>query len=112
VDGTSIERITDDEGGTVYNPSVSPDGRWIACDGFIPAGRYGGNGIIGLRADGTGVTRITTYTSEYQPDGGASWSPDGRQIVFSGYRGRLEAAGVYVVNRDGSGLRRLSSFRR
>jgi Tol biopolymer transport system component len=109
VDGTSIERITDDKDGTLYRPSVSPDGRWIACDGV--AIRYG-YGIIVMRADGTAMRRITRGSSEIENDAGASWSPDGRRIVFSGYRSRFKGAGVYVVNRDGSGLRRLSNFAR
>lgn len=107
VDGTSIDRITDDKDGTLYRPSVSPDGRWIACDG--QDGR-GGNGIIVMRPDGTRISRITTAPNEIQNDTGASWSPDGTQIVFSGYRGRFTGYGVYVVNRDLSGLRRLSNF--
>lgn len=105
-DGTNVEQITDDKDGTLYRPAVSPDGDWIACDGDS---RYG-SGIILMRADGTEITRITVAASEIRSDGGGSWSPDGRQIVFSGYRGRFKRAGVYVVNRDGSGLRRLSNF--
>jgi Tol biopolymer transport system component len=106
VNGTSSERITDDKDGTLYRPSVSPDGRWIACDGQD----RGGNGIFVMREDGTRIRRITTAPNEIQNDAGASWSPDGRRIVFSGYRGRFKGYGVYVVNRDTSGLRRLSNF--
>ena len=109
VDGMNVVRITDEKDGDLYRPSVSPGGRWIACDGWL---RRSGYGIILMRADGTGMTRITTGANELQNDAGASWSPDGRQIVFSGYRGRLEGAGIDVVNRDGSGLRRLSNFGR
>lgn len=105
-DGTSPRRITDDADGTLYRPSVSPDGRWIACDGF--ANRYG-YGIIVMRADGTGLRRITTGSNEIENDAGASWSPDGRRIAFSGYRG-FKGAGVYVVGRDGRALRRLSNI--
>ncbi len=36
-----------------------------------------------------------------------SWSPDGRQLVFTGFDGGL--SDLYVVNRDGSGLRRLTN---
>ncbi|MGH7607824.1 MAG: hypothetical protein ACREME_10845, partial [Gemmatimonadales bacterium] len=36
-----------------------------------------------------------------------SWSPDGQQLVFSGFDGGL--SDLYVVNRDGTGLRRLTS---
>jgi len=35
-----------------------------------------------------------------------SWSPDGRQLVFTGYDGGL--SDLFIVNRDGSGLRRLT----
>ena len=108
VDGASTSQITDDGDGTLYRPAVSPDGDWIACDGEI-SGRSGGV-IIVMRADGTGMRRITAGKDETHIDLRASWSPDGKQIVFSGYRGRLEGAGVYVVNPDGTGLRQLSNF--
>ena len=106
LDGRRIHRITDDRDGTLYRPSVSPDGRWIACDGWH---RRTGYGIIIMRSDGTGMRRITTAANEIENDASASWSPDGREIVFSGYRGRLKGSGIYVVKRDGSGLRRLSN---
>ena len=100
----------DDKDGTLYRPSVSPDGRWIACDGDM-ARRYG-YGIFVMRANGTGMRRITTGANEVENDAGASWAaPDGERIVFSGHRGRLKGAGD-VVNRDGSGLHRLSNFAR
>ena len=35
-----------------------------------------------------------------------SWSPDGQQLVFTGYEGGF--SDLFVVNRDGSGLRRLT----
>jgi Tol biopolymer transport system component len=107
VDGTRIQRITDDKDGTLYRPSVSPDGRWIACDGWH---RRTGYGIIVMRTDGTGMRRITTAANEIENDAAPSWSPDGRRIVFSGYRSRFRGAGVYVVKLDGRGLRRLSNF--
>lgn len=107
--GRKVTRITDDKDGTLYRPSVSPDGRWIACDGL--ASRFG-YGIIVIRADGTEMRRITTAANEIENDGGASWSPDGKQIAFSGSRGRFKGAGVYIVNRDGKELRRLSNFAR
>ena len=36
-----------------------------------------------------------------------SWSPDGKQLVFTGYDGGL--SDLFTVNRDGSDLRRLTS---
>jgi Tol biopolymer transport system component len=35
-----------------------------------------------------------------------AWSPDGKQLVFTGYDGGL--SDLFIVNRDGSGLRRLT----
>jgi Tol biopolymer transport system component len=109
-DGTHLKRLTDYKIDSLYRPAVSPDGRWLACDGSLP-GRHGGNGIIVMRADGTGARRITRSWNEIQNDSGPAWSPDGKRIVFAGYRPRFRYKGVYVVNRDGSGLRRLSNFR-
>ena len=64
-----------------------------------------------MRADGTGARMITRSWNEIQNDSGPAWSPDGKRIVFAGYRPRFRYKGVYVVNRDGSGLRRLSNLR-
>src|SRR5437016_6370868 len=38
-----------------------------------------------------------------------SWSPDGRQLVFTGYDGGL--SDLFIVNRDGTDLRRLTNDR-
>ncbi|HXF94792.1 MAG TPA: hypothetical protein VNI61_01700, partial [Gemmatimonadales bacterium] len=38
-----------------------------------------------------------------------SWSPDGQQLVFTGFDGGL--SDLYLINRDGSGLRRLTHDR-
>ena len=106
VDGTAIRRITSDADGTLYRPSVSPDGRWIACDGWH---RRIGYGIIVMRANGSGLKRITTAPNEIDNDASPSWSPDGRSIVFSGSRAPFRGFGIYVVKRDGTQLRRLSN---
>jgi Tol biopolymer transport system component len=36
-----------------------------------------------------------------------SWSPDGKQLVFTGFDGGL--SDLYIINRDGTGLRRLTT---
>jgi Tol biopolymer transport system component len=109
-DGSRRKRITRNRQDTLYRPAVSPDGRLIACDGYL-AGRFG-HGVIVMRVDGAAARRITTAASETENDSAPSWSPDGSRVLFSGYRGAYAVAGVYVVRRDGSGLRRLSNFRR
>ncbi len=39
----------------------------------------------------------------------ADWSPDGRQILFTRFSSASSRSSVYVVNADGTGLRRLAS---
>ena len=108
-DGTRVRRLPAKRFDTLYRPSVSPDGRWIACDGYLDRSGYG---IIVMRAGGTGMRRITTAANELENDSGAAWSPDSNRILFAGSRRGFKGAGVYVVNSDGSGLRRLSNFAR
>jgi WD40 repeat protein len=88
----------------------SPDASHFACQGSNDAnGKV--NGIYTIRAsDGGGLTRITNAGG--LQDTPIAYSPDGRQIVF----GRDDASGncappsaaIYVVNVDGSGLRRIT----
>jgi TolB protein len=60
-----------------------------------------------MNADGSG-RRVLTRDAELA---GLAWSPDGRKIAFVGSPPGLAAA-LYVMNVDGSGLRRLTHSRR
>jgi Tol biopolymer transport system component len=59
-----------------------------------------------VRANGTGLRRLVSATAaglEVGSTGGLGlpvWSPDGRKLAFHTRKGL-----VYVINRDGSGLR-------
>jgi len=80
-----------------HSPSWLPDGR-ILYSGCL------GNacGILVMRADGTQPRQVVGGAVETNPEA----SPDGRQVTFMSERdGNWE---VYVVNLDGSGLRRLT----
>ena len=61
--------------GDDVDPSWSPDGSRIAFKTF----RDGNGEIYLMRADGTGLTRLTNDPAD---DGTPVWSPDGQQIVF------------------------------
>jgi len=81
-------------------PAWSPDGRQIAFTSWIdgPFGPFGR--IFLINVDGTGLRQLTPDVdpNDYQFDGGASWSPDGRRIVFT--RSGL----LHVINVDGTGF--------
>ena len=116
--------------GFAANPTWSPDGGRIA----FMSNRDGTDDIFVVNADGSGLRNLTRThghdrtriwkgrehkrISWSSPD--QQWSPDGRKLVFRSERDRpseLERAvcrprcrrdEIYVMNADGSGLRRLT----
>jgi len=106
-DGTHQHRLTgnrDDD-----SPAWSPTGRRLVLS-------RGGSLFI-VNANGSGARRLTTPPppspsgSEFS-DGQPDWSPDGRWIAFVREE-QLERGGVidnlYVIRRDGSGERQLTT---
>lgn len=95
-------------GAVVAMASAQPSERRVPTAGMIAfhgAHGFRGLGIYVMRADGTGVRRLTRG----QDDDLATWSPDGRRIAF--VRQTISTgkarADIFVVNVDGRGLRRL-----
>lgn len=84
----------DDEIGDSY-PAWSPTGDVIAFE----RGQYRGGApatIYLVRGDGRG--ELVRLTQGHEPD----WSPDGQGLTFA------RNGDVYTINRDGTGLRRLT----
>ena len=88
----------------------SPDASRFACEGGNDDNPVV-NGVYTIRAsDGGGLTRIT--------DGGGmgdipiAYSPDGRQIAFgrTSFHNCNSRSAIYVVNVDGTGLRRVTPW--
>src|SRR5947207_1429886 len=101
-DGSRRERLTTDGAGYA-EPVVSPDGQSIAVSAPIGGGW---NGIYLL--DRFGKNRKTLVS--HAGSGAPAWSPDGTRLSFSGtLPGPYGDYGrIFVVNRDGTGLRQLS----
>ena len=93
-------------------PAWSPDGRWIV---FERDAGPGDNGVWVMRSDGSGVRRLTRnpYAGrECGCDTDPAFSPDGKRISFVRVRSESQGLGaLFVMNRGGSGLRRLTSWR-
>ena len=86
---------------------ISPDGRWVAFDG-APPGKPAMSDfeIQVIRRDGTG-RRTLTHSVASNTD--AQWSPDGTLVSFARAPNfEFAKAWVWIVSRDGSGLRRVA----
>jgi TolB protein len=101
LDGSALRRLTSGPGPNV-SPAWSPDGKRLV---YRAAGAdiFEASDIWIMNADGSGKNNLT---KDKQSNWGATWTPDGKHILFNSAR----AGGiphVYLMNPDGSGLRRL-----
>jgi TolB protein len=93
-------------------PAVSPDGSKIA----FSSDRSGKPMIFIMNSDGSNVKQLT-FAGHYNST--PSWSSDGSKIAFAGVDkakdtgdGRTGAFDVFVINANGTGLKRLTSARK
>ena len=118
VDGTGVERFTDSP---AFNDqaALSPDNRSLA---FVSTRRDGSTDIYIMDIESRKIRNLTNAPGgDFRP----SWSPDGHTIAFSSERGtgfphqdfpgpagkweHVQAASVYLINTDGTGLRQLTT---
>src|SRR5436190_3337160 len=103
-DGTYRDIDGQDPG--LFNPCgvPSPDGTLLLCETFSDDGSR--NGIHTIRSsDGGGFTQITSNPGGDDVPG--SWSTNGKRIVFQRFDPNFEPQGVFVVNVNGTGLKRI-----
>ncbi len=114
-DGRGLKRVTGrrltDVGESQSDPAVSPDGRLIAnsASDYCDPGWNGRLAII--HASGRGTDDLRKLRSPPGADVEPTWSPDGLRIAFVAWD-FLESgrSALYLVNRDGSGLRRITKW--
>jgi Tol biopolymer transport system component len=98
-------------------PAISPDGTQIAfvhAFGSIRKDQISHVGIYAMGADGSHQHRVTLPRTRTAEDVEPQWSPDGRRLVFVRQNVTAKPAGghaVFVVNADGSGLRRITPWK-
>jgi TolB protein len=96
MEGLSPRRITH-EGGYNTSPAWSPEGDLIAYVARIDGG------FQICTVDPFGIT--TSVLTEKGDNEYPSWSPDGMHIIYSSHA--RSKSGIYIMNRDGSGKRRI-----
>ena len=90
-------------------PAFTPDGRHLVYEcGNCP----GGQGIFAMRANGTHRHRVTTNPFPDEADSDPNVSPDGQTITFVRHKVDGELQALFAVDRDGSNVRKLVSYRR
>lgn len=107
-DGGALKRLTNDPSRDTY-ASISPDGRRVVWRRRFrdpsAEGGFGNSEVFVMNRDGSNPVNLTSHSAY---DGWPAWSPDGRRIAFASDR---EASGVwhiYVMDADGSHVRRVT----
>jgi Tol biopolymer transport system component len=103
-DGTGARNLTPK--GFQGQPSFSPDGRSIVYERDIAEGN---NGVWLMRANGTGLRRITRSPFGCC-DTDPNFSPNGNTISFVRVKQDERLQAIFSVHRDGSGLRQVTPY--
>ena len=103
VDGSAFVRIASSTAGPEFDGSWSPDGKWIAYRDST-RGINEDDEIYVASADGKQHRNLTKNPAN---DWGPDWSPDGKTIAFNSDRDHLTGTRGYLMNPDGTNLRRI-----
>jgi Tol biopolymer transport system component len=87
--------------------NLPEEGAWSPAGGEIVfTTQYGDLYVI--RPNGLALRRLTDPHGSCT-DAGPSWSPDGSQVTFARHCGKRGAPGLYIIDSNGVGLRRIAS---
>jgi TolB protein len=100
-DGGGLIQITSNPGGDDVPLDWSPNGQHIVFQRFTPSGY---EGVFVVNVNGTGLRQILPPSIEA---GGARWSPQGNDLVFSMHATPDAHSSIWIVHSDGSGLHRV-----
>lgn len=107
-DGSNVTSLISRKDLVVTEPSWSPKGNKIAFAGQKPY-EPATNDVYVLDLDTFNITNLThSAGSDLYP----TWSPDGTKLAFASNRDDLKNLrfDIYVMNDDGSNVKRLTSF--
>ena len=102
-DGSAPSRLVAGTADPGSKPSWSPDGRSIA----FASDRDGGNLEIFVADTAAGAGPVTKLIAGSGLDGEPAWSPDGSRLAFASDRDGSPQ--VYVANRDGSNVTKVTT---
>jgi Tol biopolymer transport system component len=119
VDGTGLRQIDKAScvqpclADTVEGDAWSPDGTQIAFTRVLTSatGQIADVGVWVMKADGSGAYQVTgTKVPVGSQDGQASWSPDGKHLVFQRNLHKSSGTAIFTVATDGSDLRQVTPW--
>ena len=104
-DGTGQRAVTAGGAAVKRWPAWSPDGRYLAYQSGVWSAPYWTLRIAVVEVRTGAITHVTAGPDDRFP----SFSPDGTRIAFDGRSGNDDSDfDVFIVNRDGSGLRNVT----
>jgi Tol biopolymer transport system component len=107
-DGSAQHQLLNDPSFIDTYPGFSPDGNTIVFE-RCPFNVSGGCELYRIRVDGTELTALINFgVNTDRLDITPEYSPDGETIAFAGFFREGVLSAIYLMNADGSNIRRIT----